>query len=185
MENQKDVTDDAEEEIENLEALELEPLHAQNEEIAKLKSQIDELQDKLLRTVAESENTRRRFEKMIEETRDYAVSNFAKDLLSIMDNLTRSLQYQDLVNVIQITSVITGVEMTKNELESTFKKHGLEIINPMIGSKFDYNVHHAVSQIETSAYDPDNIMEIMQVGYKLKDRLLRPAIVKVSKKAPE
>jgi len=185
MENQKDVTDDAEEEIENLEALELEPLQAQNEEIAKLKSQIDELQDKLLRTVAESENTRRRFEKMIEETRDYAVSNFAKDLLSIMDNLSRSLHYQDLDNVIQITSVITGVEMTKNELESTFKKHGLEIINPMIGSKFDYNVHHAVSQIETSAYDPDNIMEIMQVGYKLKDRLLRPAIVKVSKKAPE
>ena len=103
-----------------------------------------------------------------------------------MDNLSRSLQYNNSENdTNQTTNVITGIEMTKNELESIFTKHGLENINPMIGDDFDYNVHHAVSQMETNDYDQDKIMATMQMGYKIKDRLLRPAIVKVSKKFSE
>jgi molecular chaperone GrpE len=79
-------------------------------------------------------------------------------------------------------NMISGVDMTRNELTSIFKKHGLESIEPQAGEKFDYNIHHAVAQIETDEHDDGTIVNTMQVGYKIKDRLLRPAMVRVSKK---
>lgn len=181
LENNKNVENDAE----NQDALELSPTLDQTEQITQLQNQVEDLRDKLLRTMAESENTRRRFEKMVAESRDYAITSFAKDLLSVMDNLSRSLQYNNPEITTQIANVIDGVKMTCDELESIFKKHGLEKINPTTGDSFDYNVHHAVSQVETDAYDNDKVVETMQQGYKIKDRLLRPAIVKVSKKISE
>lgn len=184
MENDE-ITVHDENDTKNLEILELDSLQTETEEVIQLKNQIEELRDKLLRTAAESENTRRRFEKMMEELKDYAITNFAKDLLGVMDNLSRSLQYSNIDNGDQITNVIAGIQMTKDELESIFKKYGLESINPMIGESFDYNIHHAVSQIETNDYQPDKVVETMQIGYKLKDRLLRSALVKVSKKLVE
>ena len=184
MEDTPDILNN-ENDAKNQEVLELDSLPAQTEEIVRLQNQIEELRDKLLRTMAESENTRRRFEKMVAESRDYAITSFAKDLLSVMDNLSRSLQYNNPELNNQIGNVIAGIEMTRDELESIFKKHGLENINPIAGDNFDYNVHHAVSQIETDAYDKDKVVETMQQGYKIKERLLRPAIVKVSKKIAE
>ena len=184
MENKQDIVHD-EDDKKDIEVLELESLSTEVDEVMQLKNQIEELRDKLLRTMAESENTRRRFEKMIEESRDYAITNFAKDMLSVMDNLSRSLQYNNSDIANQITNIVAGIEMTKGELESIFKKHGLENINPIIGENFDYNIHHAVSQIETNDYDPDKVVDTMQTGYKIRDRLLRPAIVKVSKKFVE
>lgn len=152
------------------------------QEIASLKSQIEILQDKLLRTIAESDNTRKRLEKLIEEAKDYAIFSFAKDLLSVNDNLSRALEHKAQNTEGDLASIITGVEMTKNELTSILKKHGLESIEPLLGEKFDYNIHHAISQVVSNEYDQDSIIGIMQSGYKIKDRLIRPAIVQVSKK---
>ncbi|WP_341748225.1 nucleotide exchange factor GrpE [Candidatus Tisiphia endosymbiont of Dascillus cervinus] len=152
------------------------------QEIASLKSQIEILQDKLLRTIAESDNTRKRLEKLIEEAKDYAIFSFAKDLLSVNDNLSRALEHKPQNTEGDLASIITGVEMTKSELTSILKKHGLESIEPLLGEKFDYNIHHAISQVVSDEYDQDSIIGIMQSGYKIKDRLIRPAIVQVSKK---
>ncbi|MDD9335519.1 MAG: nucleotide exchange factor GrpE [Rickettsiaceae bacterium] len=152
------------------------------QEIASLKNQIEVLQDKLLRTIAESDNTRKRLEKLIEDAKDYAIFSFAKDLLSVNDNLSRALEHKPQNTEGDLASVITGVEMTKSELTSILKKHGLESIEPLLGEKFDYNIHHAISQVVSDEYDQDSIIGIMQSGYKIKDRLVRPAIVQVSKK---
>lgn len=152
------------------------------QEIASLKSQIEILQDKLLRTIAESDNTRKRLEKLIEDAKNYAIFSFAKDLLSVNDNLSRALEHKPQNTEGDLANIITGVEMTKSELTSILKKHGLESIEPLLGEKFDYNVHHAISQVVSDEYDQDSIIGIMQSGYKIKDRLIRPAIVQVSKK---
>ncbi len=152
------------------------------QEIVSLKSQIEVLQDKLLRTIAESDNTRKRLEKSIEEAKDYAIFSFAKDLLSVNDNLSRALEHKPQNMEGELANIITGVEMTKGELTSILQKHGLELIEPLLGEKFDYNRHHAISQIVSDEYDQDSIIGTMQSGYKIKDRLLRPAIVQVSKK---
>lgn len=168
---------------ENTEIVELKDESNPLDEIITLKDQIEALQDKLLRAAAESENTRKRFEKMIEEIRDYSIIDFAKDLLSVMDNLSRALEYKPQDNDSQMAGIIAGVDMTKTELDSVFKKYGLETIQPTAGEKFDYNLHHAISQVVTDEYEQDSIVSIMQVGYKLKNRLLRPAIVTVSKKS--
>ncbi|HJD57617.1 MAG TPA: nucleotide exchange factor GrpE [Rickettsia endosymbiont of Sericostoma sp. HW-2014] len=152
------------------------------QEIASLKNQIEILQDKLLRTIAESDNTRKRLEKSIEEARDYTIFSFAKDLLSVNDNLSRALEHKPQNMEGDIANIITGVEMTKGELTSILQKHGLESIEPLLGEKFDYNIHHAISQILSDEYDQDSVIAVMQSGYKIKDRLLRPATVQVSKR---
>lgn len=152
------------------------------EEIVSLKSQIEILQDKLLRTIAESDNTRKRLEKSIDEAKNYAIFSFAKDLLSVNDNLARALEHKPQNMEGDIANIITGVEMTKGELTGILQKHGLESIEPSLGEKFDYNIHHAISQIASDEHDQDSIIAVMQSGYKIKDRLLRPAIVQVSKK---
>lgn len=160
-----------------------ESVKERDEEITKLKTYIESLEEKLLRANAEAENIRRRYEKLVGEAKEYAITNFAKDLLAVMDNLLRALEYKSEEMNSQVSNVIAGVEMTKNELVSIFKKNGLDAIEPGEGEKFDYNLHHAISQIETDQYDEGTIINTMQVGYKIKERLLRPAIVKVAKKA--
>ncbi len=151
-------------------------------EITNLKGQVEILQEKLLRTVAEAENTRKRLEKTITDTRDYAIVAFAKDLLTVNDNLSRALEHmlKDIRDD-EVASIITGVEMTRSDLVNILKKHGLESIEPIPGEKFDYNIHHAISQIVSNEHEQDTIIAVMQVGYKIKDRLLRPAIVQVAK----
>lgn len=156
---------------------------AQTTQIQQLQQKIGELEEKLLRSAAETENLRRRYEKMIAEAADYSIFNFAKDLLAVMDNLTRALQHQPEKPDETVLNILTGVDMTKNELHSVFEKYGLEQIKPNTGEKFDYNLHAAISQIMSSDHDHDSIVDTMQTGYKIKDRLLRPAAVVVSKKS--
>jgi molecular chaperone GrpE len=151
------------------------------EEIENLKNQIHLLEDKLLRVTAESENARKRHEKMLQDTKDYAVTNFAKDLLSVMDNLSRALSHKPTGIDKEMETIILGVEMTKAELSAIFTRHGLQTIEPMPGDKFDYNFHHAVSQTETDKYSAGSVVNTMQIGYKIKDRLLRSAMVEVVK----
>jgi molecular chaperone GrpE len=181
---ENDVTNEDEleylEEIEEVESLDTNHI---NSEIESLKSQIVLLEDKILRTSAEAENIRKRYEKMAQEAKDYATTNFAKDMVGVMDNLGRALEHRPIDANIQVNNIISGVEMTRNELVTIFKKHGIQAIEPQVGEKFDYNLHHAVSQIVTDEYNEGSIVDTMQVGYQMKDRLLRPAIVKVSKKS--
>jgi molecular chaperone GrpE len=152
------------------------------EEINKLQDKVDQLQDKLLRQLAETENIRTRSAKIIEEAKDYANFSFARDLVPVMDNLVRALEHlpNDLSQ--ELANVIEGVKMTRSELSVVFNKHHLEIIQPHPGDKFDYHSHHAISQVMTDDYDPGNIVTTMQVGYRIKDRLIRPAAVSVAKK---
>lgn len=154
----------------------------ENTEIADLKAQIEELKDKLIRASAEIDNTRKRLEKARDEARDYAITTFAKELLNVSDNLSRALEYKPLDASVEVTNIIAGVQMTKDELDKVFHKHHIEEIKPEIGSSFDYNLHNAISQIERPDHEPNSVINIMQIGYKIKDRLLRPATVQVTKK---
>ncbi len=152
-------------------------------EIADLKAQIEELKDKLIRASAEMDNSRKRLEKARDEARDYAITTFAKELLNVNDNLSRALEYKPLDTSVEVTNIIAGVQMTKDELDKVFHKHHIEEIKPEIGSMFDYNLHNAISQIDHPDHEPNSVINIMQVGYKIKNRLLRPATVQVTKKS--
>jgi len=171
---------DTESTEDNIDFVETENDDAQNT-INDLNEQISSLQDKLLRQLAESENIRTRSTKLVEEAREYAIFGFTKDLMPVMDNLQRTLEHlpKDLNDETQ--NVIEGIKMTKDQLESAFEKHHLESIAPQSGDKFDYNRHHAISQIMTDEFGAGSIVNTMQVGYKIKDRLIRPAAVTVAK----
>lgn len=148
--------------------------------LEELTKEIEALKDKLLRSAAETENVRRRYEKQIEEVREYSSSSIAKDMMSVMDNLSRALSHKPTNADDSVKNFVLGVEMTQSELLSIFKKHAIEAIEPKIGDKFDYNLHNAIAQIESAEQQPSTIMDVMQIGYKIKDRLLRPASVSVS-----
>jgi molecular chaperone GrpE len=153
-----------------------------NDLVNDLAKQIELMQDKLLRAIAESENTRHRMNKKVEEARDYAVVSFAKDLLPVIDDFSRALSHvpEKLDNDTKI--IIEGISMTRNALIDVFKKHGIESIEPQEGENFDYNNHHAISQIVTDQHKEGSVVSTLQVGYKIKDRLIRPASVAVAKK---
>ncbi|ADE30173.1 nucleotide exchange factor GrpE [Rickettsia prowazekii] len=153
-----------------------------NEEIVRLKAEIEELKDKLIRTTAEIDNTRKRLEKARDEAKDYAIATFAKELLNVSDNLARALAHKPANSDVEVTNIISGVQMTKDELDKIFHKHHIEEIKPAIGSMFDYNLHNAISHIEHPDHEPNSIITLMQSGYKIRDRLLRPAAVQVVKK---
>ena len=150
--------------------------------VKNLTEQIDLMQDKLLRAIAESENTRHRMNKKVEEARDYAVVSFVKDLLPIVDNFSRALLHVPENLDANSKIIIEGVGMTRDALLDVLKKHGIESIEPTQGENFDYNNHHAISQVVTDQHKEGSIVSTMQVGYKIKDRLIRPASVAVAKK---
>lgn len=146
---------------------------------------LGEIQEKLVRQIAETENLRRRYEKQLTEAREYSVVNFAKDLLVVVDNLQRVLDHEITDTNDEVKSLIEGVKMTYDELYKVFEKNGISELKPQIGDEFDYNVHYAISYEATNSLAPNQIADIMQCGYKIKDRLLRPAIVTVAKQAEE
>ena len=143
--------------------------------------EINDLRDKLLRAVAETENVRRRSEKEKADAANYAVTNFARDMLAIGDNLSRALESmpEDTDIPENIKVLIDGVKMTDRELHNIFERHGINKIDPK-GEAFDHNHHQAMFEAETE--DPNGtVIQVMQIGYKIKDRLLRPVMVGVSK----
>lgn len=148
-------------------------------------AEINDLRDKLLRAVAESENVRRRAEKEKTDAANYAVTTFARDMLAVGDNLHRALEAlpNDAELSDNVKNSIDGVRMTDRELHNIFERHGIKKIDPK-GELFDHNLHQAMFEAPTE--DPNGtIIQVMQVGYKIKDRLLRPAMVGVSKGGPD
>lgn len=144
--------------------------------------EIASLKEKLLRAMADTENMRRRTEKEKEDAHNYAVTKFARDILSVSDNLRRALDNipADAKENDAVKTLVTGVEMTESELVSTFSKHKIEVIEAE-GKKFDPNFHQAVFEIEDLNVEPGTVLQVMQAGYVISGRLLRPSMVGVAK----
>ena len=142
-------------------------------------------QEKLLRSMAEMENQRRRFEKEKEEAFEFGGFNFAKESLSLLDNIDRAISSfkndEKLKNNKDLNKIIDGIDVVKKDLISIFKKNGIEAIE-CIDKKFDPNFHQAMLEIDNSKKEPGTIIQEVQKGYMMKNRLLRPSLVGVSKK---
>ena len=145
---------------------------------------IEELKDQLMRTLAESENLRKRTVKEIDQAKKYSHISFVRDLVSSVDNFKRALDSvpEDKAELPEpIKNLIIGLEIVEKEINSTFEKHNLKQIAPL-GEKFDYNFHQAMFEIPTNDTEPGTVVEVSQKGYLLYDRLVRPAMVGISKK---
>lgn len=149
---------------------------------ATIETELADTKDRLLRALAEAENTRRRFQREREETQKYAIGNFAKDLLSVVDNLRRALEAVPAADVgdAKTKGLLDGVAATERELLAAFERHGLRRIDPK-GERFDHNLHQAIFEAEREDAAPGTVIEVLQPGYVLHDRLLRPAMVGVAK----
>jgi molecular chaperone GrpE len=152
------------------------------ERLAAVEAELADTKDRLLRALAETENARRRFQREREDSQKYAISGFAKDLLSAVDNLRRAL---DAVPEAEVTdsrtrSLLDGVAATERELLAAFERHGLRRIDPK-GERFDHNFHQAIFEAERPGMPAGTVIEVLQPGYLLHDRLLRPAMVGVAK----
>lgn len=157
------------------------------ESIKKLEEQVNALKDQLLREKAENENTRKRFIKELEETNKYAISNFAYDLIEVLENIYRAMENlpQDEIDKNSSLKIyFEGVEMTQKLLLSSFEKYGITRILP-INETFDHNYHQAISQIVANDKAPNTIVHVIKAGYLIKGRLLSPALVSVAKLADE
>ena len=152
----------------------------QNKEIKKLK-------DQLLRSLAESENLRKRTVKEIADAKKYSHIYFIRDLVSSVDNLQRALEAvpDDKSQLSEpIKNLVIGIEIVEKEILNTFEKHSIKQINPL-EEKFDYNLHQAMFEVPTNEKEPGYVVEVSQKGYLLHDRLVRPAMVGISKKSEE
>ncbi len=164
----------------------MEEAHAdpRDEEIIVLKEETAALKDRLLRLAAEMENLRKRTEREKAEATLYAASNFARDLLSVSDNLGRALQAisaEERESAGEIEkNLIAGVEVTERELANVFQRHGIRRIEA-VGQKFDPNFHQAMFEVPTSEKPPGTVMQELQSGYAVGERCLRPSLVGVSK----
>jgi len=152
------------------------------ERIAALEAELADTKDRLLRALAETENVRRRAQREREDTQKYAVSGFARDLLSTADNLRRALYSVPEAEIrdARTRSLLDGVAATERELLSVFERHGIRRIDPK-GERFDHNFHQAVFEAERPDAPAGTVIEVLQPGYVLHDRLLRPAMVGVAK----
>jgi len=149
-------------------------------------AEIAELKDQLLRALAEVENVRRRGQREREEASKYAIANFAREILPVVDNLRRAIEAVPTEAVDSdenLKSLLTGVELTERMLLTTLERFGIRRIDPL-GEKFDYNFHQAMTQVEDATKPANTVVQVMQSGYVLHDRLLRPAMVAVSKGGP-
>ena len=145
------------------------------------------LNDRLLRTLAESENQRRRHRREREETARYAIAGFARDMLGVADNLRRALEALPdgaAEGDEALKSAIDGVALTERELEGAFARHGVEKIDPE-GRKFDHNLHEAMFELPTADAAPGTVVQVVEAGYVIGDRLLRAARVGIAKAPPE
>lgn len=146
-------------------------------------AEIADLKDKLLRTVAEMENLRKRSERERQDTSQYAITGFARDLLDVADNLRRALESipADAASANgDLKPFIEGVEMTERVLLSAFEKNGIERFSPE-GERFDHNRHEAMFEAPSPDHPNGTVFQVLQPGYTIKDRLLRPAKVGVAR----
>jgi molecular chaperone GrpE len=153
------------------------------DEIEALKAEATALKEQVLRYAAEADNTRRRAEREANDARAYAIQKFARDLLGVADNLSRALAAHPQSPDPALKNFIVGVEMTEKELQAAFERNGLKKIHPAKGDKFDPHQHQAMMELADTDVAPGAVVEVMQSGYELLGRLVRPAMVVVAAKA--
>jgi molecular chaperone GrpE len=156
-------------------------------DVAALAKEAAELKDKLLRTLAEMENLRRRTEREVTEARTYGISGFARDLVGVADNMRRALEASGDLGAVAggaAKALVDGVELTERELLKVLEKHGVKKFDPH-GAKFDPNLHQAIFEVPDANVPSGSVVQVVQPGYMLGDRVLRPAMVGVSKGGPK
>lgn len=143
-----------------------------------------EFKDKLLRTLAEMENLRKRTEREVADARQYGITGFARDVVGAVDNMHRALETIDAelreIGDAKVIAMIEGVELTERELLKAIEKHGVKKFSPD-GEKFDPNVHQAMYEVPDTDVPPGHVAQVVQPGYMLGERVLRPALVAVAK----
>jgi len=156
---------------------------AEQQRIAELEAQVGELRDQALRALAEAENVRKRMQREMEDSTKFAVTKFARDMLSVADNLGRALQAapaeRDNMDP-AMKALLEGIEATERELRAIFERNGIKKIDP-VGQPFNPEYHQAVMEVPTTDHAPGMVAMVMMPGYLLKERLLRPAMVGVAK----
>jgi len=158
----------------------------QPDPLAEAKREAADFKDKLLRTLAEMENLRKRTEREVTDARLYGTAGFARDVLAVADNMHRALaaigpELREAADA-KVKAFIEGVELTERELLKMLEKNGVKKFSPL-GEKFDPNVHQAMYEVQTSDQPPGHVAQVIQAGYMIGDRVLRPALVAVSKAA--
>jgi molecular chaperone GrpE len=151
--------------------------------LARLRGDLETAQQEMLYARAEVQNVRRRMEKDVQDARAYAATGFARDVLSVWDNLSRAIDAipADLHDDPRLKALVTGIEATQRELEKVFAQHGIGRIAAM-GLPLDPNQHQAMLEVPSAEAEPGTVVQEMQSGWMIKDRLLRPAMVGVARK---
>jgi len=157
---------------------------------AGLEAMLDQLQaenaglkDQMLRVAADAENAKRRAEREANDARAYAIQKFARDLLGVADNLTRALQHTPPVEADPaVKNFVLGIELTEKELSGAFERNGLKKVDPAKGSRFDPHLHQAMMEQPAVDVEPGSVIQVMQAGYELMGRIVRPALVVVAAK---
>lgn len=159
------------------------PEVAEHDRVAELEAQLAEAQSATLYARAEAQNLLRRAQKEAEDARAYAATGFARDILSVADNLSRALSAipEDLRGDEKMKGLVTGLEATGRELDSVFARHGVSKVSAL-GETLDPNRHQAMMEVPSADAAPGTIVQEIQTGYMIKDRLLRPALVGVARK---
>lgn len=153
-----------------------------------LEAERADLKDKLLRTLADMENLRRRTQREVADARSYAVTAFARDMLTVADNIHRALDSvpeeakADMNEALR--ALIEGIELTERDLQKTLERHGVKKLSPQ-GEKFDPNLHQAMFEVPNPELPNGSVVQVMQEGYVIGERVLRPAMVGVSKGGPK
>ena len=190
IDDETNLTDGDSVEIDKISDKEISDVHDNEEDISNdeininLQKQVTDLKDQLMRTLADGENLRKRTLKEVEHAKKYSHISFVRDLVSSVDNLQRALESvpDDNSQLSEpIKNLIIGLDIVEKEIITTFEKHNLKQIQPL-GEKFDYNFHQAMFEVPTNDAEPGVVVEVSQKGYLLHDRLVRPAMVGISKK---
>ena len=151
--------------------------------IDRLTAEVEQWKDAALRAKAEAENTKRRAERELNDGKAYAITKFARDLLGVADNLQRALMAAPTEDADPaVKNLALGVEMVEKDMVAAFERNGLKRIHPGPGDKFDPHVHQAVSEMPAEGVAPGTVANVMQTGYELFGRVLRPAMVVVAAK---
>jgi molecular chaperone GrpE len=161
------------------------PQEAQpTEPLAAIAQEVVTLKDKLLRSLAEMENLRKRTEREVADSRAYAITGFARDILTVADNMHRALNALDVElrerADASVKALLDGVELTERELLNVLDKHGVKKLDP-VGQKFDPNRHQAMYEVPDSSAPAGTVVQVIQAGYTIGDRVLRPAMVAIAK----
>lgn len=167
----------------NTEAQAPDPAAQASAELTALIAENSDMRDRLLRTMADMENLRRRTEREKADNARYAISNFARDVLTVGDNLRRTIEHVPADAAAQdpaLKSFLDGVELTERELLNVLERHGVTHIDP-VGQRFDPNCHQAMYEVQNPDVPEGTVVDVMQAGYVIGDRCLRPALVAVAK----